>query len=94
VQVTLEATAGQNIARHVISLAITTVWLGQYILSKVFALVAVYVGRATEANQAAVILRIGGTDMNDAVMLILAFCFTTPHLGDMAKAIIDRKAKS
>lgn len=93
VQVTLEATAGQNIARHVISLTITAVWLGQYILSQVFALVAVYAGRANEANQAAEILRIGAADMNDAVMLILAFYFAAPHLGDMAKAIIERKEK-
>jgi len=90
----MKATAGQNIARRVISLAITAVWLGQYILSQVFALVAVYAGRANEANQAAEILRIGATDMNDAVMLILAFYFAAPHLGDMAKAIIERKAKS
>jgi hypothetical protein len=87
----MEATQGQNLARRVISLAITGVWLLQYILSFLASSLAIFwIDKADKLNALAKIQTQGATDMSSAVMLILAFYFAAPHLGDFAKAFIDR----
>lgn len=87
----MEATQGQNLARRLISLAITGVWLMQYVVSQIAASIAIFWdGRAKELNELANLQLKSANDMSPAVMLILAFYFAAPHMGDFAKAVISR----
>jgi hypothetical protein len=87
----MEATQGQNLARRLISLAITGVWLMQYLVAQVALSIAIFwPGRAKELNELANLNMKSAGDMGSAVMLILAFYFAAPHMGDFAQAVIGR----
>ena len=87
----MEATQGQNLARRLISLAITGVWLMQYIVSQLAASIAIFYGaKAAQLNELANLMLKSANDMSPAVMLILAFYFAAPHMGDFAKAVVGR----
>ena len=86
----MASTQGQNLARRVISLAITGVWLSQYVLATISASVAVFVTDTPKWNQLSALLRESANEMSSAVMLILAFYFAAPHMGDFAKAVVGK----
>lgn len=87
----MEATQGQNLARRLISLAITGVWLMQYIVAQIAMSIAIFwTSKAKELNELATLNMKSADDMGSAVMLILAFYFAAPHMGDFAQAIIGR----
>jgi hypothetical protein len=95
----MAATQGQNLARRLISLAITGVWLGMYLLSVLCGMIAVFAdsaGTVTAAKINAVgsISQSAAMDMNPAVMLILAFYYAAPHMGDIAKAVTGKFTQS
>lgn len=95
----MASTQGQNLARRLIALAITGTWLGMYLLSVLCGMVAVFVdssGAVTSAkvNEVGGIAKAAAYDMNPAVMLILAFYFAAPHMGDIAKAVTGRFTQS
>jgi hypothetical protein len=46
--------------------------------------------KAEKLNQLAKVQMESANDMSPAVMLILAFYFAAPHMGDFAKAVIGR----
>lgn len=87
----MAATQGQNLARRLIALSITGVWLLQYVIAQVTYSISIFVTGAEEKLQTlSEFLRQGASDMNSAVMLILAFYFAAPHMGDIAKAITGK----
>ena len=87
----MEATQGQNLARRLISLAITGVWLFQYIVAQIAMSIAIFwTTKASELNALATLNMKSADDMGSAVMLILAFYFAAPHMGDFAQAIVGR----
>jgi hypothetical protein len=87
----MEATQGQNLARRLISLAITGVWLFQYIVAQLAASIALFwTEKATELNRLYELNIRAADEMSGAVMLILAFYFAAPHMGDFAQAIIGK----
>jgi hypothetical protein len=87
----MEATQGQNLARRLISLAITGVWLLQYIVSQIASSLAIFWNtKAQQLNELAKLQLESANDMSPAVMLILAFYFAAPHMGDFAKAVVGR----
>jgi hypothetical protein len=87
----MEATQGQNLARRLISLAITGVWLMQYVVSQIASSIAIFWNdKAQQLNQLAKLQLESANDMSPAVMLILAFYFAAPHMGDFAKAVVGR----
>lgn len=91
----MEATQGQNLARRVISLAITGVWLSQYIIAQLASSIAIFWLEKTEQlNELAKVNMQSAESMSGAVMLILAFYFAAPHMGDFAKAIIGKFQKT
>lgn len=91
----MEATQGQNLARRVISLAITGVWLSQYIIAQLASSIAIFWLEKTEQfNELAKVNMQSAEAMSGAVMLILAFYFAAPHMGDFAKAIIGKFQKT
>ena len=95
----MAATQGQNLARRLIALSITGIWLGMYVFSVLCSMAAVFAddyGTVTAAKIHAVgaIAQAAATDMNPAVMLILAFYFAAPHMGDIAKAVTGQFTRS
>lgn len=89
----MSATQGQNLARRLIALSITGVWLAMYVLSVGTAMIAVFLNDKGKALEVATIARDSAGDMSSAVMLILAFYFAAPHMGDIAKAAIGKFGK-
>lgn len=95
----MQATQGQNLARRLIALSITGVWLSMYLVSVLCAMIAVFtnadgVVTAEKVSQVGVIAKGAAMDMNPAVMLILAFYFAAPHMGDIAKAVTGKFTQS
>ncbi len=95
----MAATQGQNLARRLIALSITGVWLSMYLVSVLCAMIAVFtnadgVVTAEKVSQVGVIAKSAAMDMNPAVMLILAFYFAAPHMGDIAKAVTGKFTQS
>lgn len=87
----MEATQGQNLARRVISLAITGVWLLQYVIAQISSAIAVFWQEAAGQLNALSALQLQSADnMSPAVMLILAFYFAAPHMSDVVKAFTER----
>jgi hypothetical protein len=90
----MAATQGQNLARRLIALSITATWLAMYGLSALMSMVAVWwPSRSDQLVESAAISKGLAQDMNPAVMLILAFYFAAPHMGDIAKVAIGQMQK-
>ena len=82
---------GSNLARRLISLAITGVWLLQYVVAQIAGSVAVFWHDAAGQLQALAALQLQSADnMSPAVMLILAFYFAAPHMSEVVKAFTER----
>lgn len=90
----MAATQGQNLARRLIALAITGVWLLDIVLAQVAGAVAIFVDESAKIEALAKFMMDGAMQMNNAVMLILAFYFAAPHMGDIAKAVTGRFVQS
>lgn len=95
----MAATQGQNLARRLIALSITGTWLSMYLISVLCAMLAVFtngdgVVTAGKVSEVGVIAKSAAADMNPAVMLILAFYFAAPHMGDIAKAVTGKFTQS
>jgi len=90
----MASTQGQNLARRLIALLITGVWLLQIVVGQILAVAAVFVDDPEKLNDTVQIMRQGANDMSAAVMLILAFYFAAPHMGDIAKAVAGKFTKS
>lgn len=87
----MEATQGQNLARRLISLAITGVWLLQYIVAQVASALAVFFTESAGQLNALAALQLQSADnMSPAVMLILGFYFAAPHMSDIVKSFTER----
>lgn len=94
----MAATQGQNLARRLIALSITGVWLSMYLLSVASSMVAIFINSggvvtAEKVNAVGSIAKGAASEMDAAVMLILAFYFAAPHMGDIAKAVTSRFSK-
>lgn len=91
----MEATQGQNLARRIISLAVTGVWLSQYVVAQLAMSIAVFwtddagekLKRLAELNLKS------ADDMAPAAMLILGFYFAAPHLGSFVEMLQGRMKK-
>jgi len=88
----MQATQGQNLARRIISLAITAVWLGFYLLAALAHAVGIFTPSVQELRELSGFLFSMANSLNDAVMLILAFYFAAPHMSGIVEAILGRKA--
>lgn len=88
----MQATQGQNLARRLIALLITGIWVFMYLTTTALSFAAVWTDKAMTANlnTAAQIIGERAYEMNGAMMLILAFYFAAPHMGDIAQAAIAR----
>jgi hypothetical protein len=89
----MEATQGQNLARRIIALAITAVWLLMYLIKTAGAVVSVWVEKPELWLDTAAVVGESAEAMNGAMMLILAFYFAAPHMEGIAKAAIKKFSK-
>ncbi len=86
----MESTQGQNLARRLIALSITAVWLLMYLIKSTVAVVSVWVDNPEMWLDTAKVVGDSAESMNGAMMLILAFYFAAPHMGDIARAAMNK----
>lgn len=86
----MESTKGQNLARRLIALSITAVWILMYLIKSAVALVSVWVDNPEMWIETAKVVGDSAESMNGAMMLILAFYFAAPHMGDIARAAMNK----
>ena len=84
---------GASLARRVIAIAVTVVWLLQYIFAMVASSVAIWIDDPDVNGKiiaTVAVVNNSAQQMNGAMMLILAFYFAAPHMGDIATAAINK----
>lgn len=89
----MRSTQGQNLARRLIALIVTSVWLFMYLLATALDFAGIWITDAATAKritESASIIGERAHEMNGAMMLILGFYFAAPHMGDITRAAINR----
>ena len=88
----MEATQGQNLARRLIALIVTGIWVTQYLVAMCLNFVSVWATGETQTNliTSASILSNYASEMNGAMMLILAFYFAAPHMDKIVVGALDK----
>jgi len=86
----LAATSGQNLARRLLALMITIIWLLQYIFMMLMSIASVWVKNPSAFIESANVMGEYAETMKGAVMLILAFYFASPYMGEVVKAALDK----
>lgn len=88
----LEATQGQHLARRMIAVGITGVWLFQYLVSWVSITVSTFLSGdiAIQLKAASELTTSHADGMTGAVMLILSFYFAAPHMDKIVGVAMSR----
>lgn len=89
----MESTQGQNLARRFIAVMVAMVWLFQYLACMVLSVVAVWVAEPDKFVESAKVIGDYANQMNGAMMLILAFYFAAPHMGEIVSSALSRFSK-
>lgn len=87
----MKATQGQNIARRVIALMVTFIWLSLHLFSAGLAFVAGWVASSEPWLVSSELISETAIELNDPAMLIIAFYFAAPYMGQMINGILNRK---
>lgn len=90
----MNATQGQNLARRLIALIVTFVWVFQYFTMASLSIIAVWVKEPTPYIASSKVIGSYAENMNGAMMLILGFYFSAPFLGDIAKSAMNKFSKT
>lgn len=87
----MKSTSGQNLARRFIALSLTLMWGVIHGIKTVLASIAPWVTDKTEKIMASVsALEDATTQLNGAMMLILAFYFAAPHMGSIVSGALNK----
>lgn len=86
----LEATSGQNMARRLLAMMITTIWLLQYVFMIAMSTISVWVKQPEQFIESARVVGDYAETMKGAVMLILAFYFAAPHMNNIVDAALNK----
>jgi len=89
----MTATQGQNLARRIIALTITGTWLSQYLMAQFLSMAGIWIEKSEQILEAATLMQNGADSMGSPVMLILAFYFAAPHMGQIINPIMSNMAK-
>jgi len=89
----MNATQGQNLARRLIALIVTFVWVFQYLSMMALSVIAVWVDHPAPFVESSKVIGGYAENMNGAMMLILGFYFSAPYLGDLAKGALNKFSK-
>lgn len=88
-------TQGQNLARRFIALSLTMMWGIIYIVKTILATIAPwYTDKTAQIMESVKALEDSTTQLNGAMMLILAFYFAAPHMGSIVKGALNKFGKS
>ena len=86
----MAATSGQNLARRLLALMISSIWLLQYITMMSLSVAAVWVEHPEKLIESADVVGGYAKNMNGAMMLILAFYFAAPHMDKIASGALNK----
>ena len=89
----METTQGQNLARRIIALSITFVWLLMFIARKALPIAGIWLGSPEKWDASAKVIGDNIEQMTGAVMLILGFYFASPYLGQITNVAMDKFGK-
>tara|TARA_R110000851_G_scaffold269147_1_gene421809 strand:+ start:61 stop:501 length:441 start_codon:yes stop_codon:yes gene_type:complete len=89
-------TTGQKLARRLIAVSITFVWLLQYIAAWGLVVAAIFVDPETgeRLKEASILTQEHSDGMTGAIMLILSFYFAAPHMDKIVGPAMERFAKT
>lgn len=92
----MESTTGQKLARRLIAVSITFVWLLQYIFAWGLVTAAVFVDPETgeRLKEASQITQEYSDGMTGAIMLILSFYFAAPHMDKIVGPAMERFSRT
>lgn len=88
----MKSTQGQNLARRLIALSITFVWLFMFLSRMGLSIAGLWL-EGEQWEQAGTIIGDNIEQMTGAVMLILGFYFAAPHLGSIVGGAMNRFGK-
>ena len=89
----MEATQGQNLARRLIALTVTGIWVFQYFIAMVMDVAVIWVDDIIVANNisaSAEVIGARASQMNGAMMLVLGFYFAANHLGKITEVAMNK----
>ena len=89
----METTQGQNLARRIIALSITFVWLLMFIARMALPIAGIWLGAPEKWDASAKVIGDNIEQMTGAVMLILGFYFASPYLGQITNVAMDKFGK-
>lgn len=89
----MESTQGQNLARHIIALSITFVWLLMFVARMALPIAGIWLESSEKWDASAQVIGDNIEQMTGAVMLILGFYFASPYLGQIINAVMGKFAK-
>lgn len=89
----MQTTEGQNLARRIISLSITFIWLFMFLARTILPIIGVWSDSPKEWNASAAIIGDNIEQMTGAVMLILGFYFASPYVSQIAGAAMEKFSK-
>lgn len=90
----MESTQGQNLARRMIAVIVTSVWILQYIAAMGLSLFAVWADDPAQWRESAHIVGNYAERMSGAMMLILGFYFAAPHMGSIVEVAMSKFGKT
>lgn len=89
----LKASSGSRLARRVIAIATTSVWLGMYVFATALNFSAIWAGKLqAKLLESAQLIDARADEMIPVVMLVYGFYFAAPYMGDLAKGALARFA--
>ena len=86
----MDSTKGQNLARRLIALSIVSVWLFQFLSMNILSVAAVWADSPGKLLESAQVIGTFAKTLNSPIMLILAFYFSAPYMGDIAKGVLNK----
>ena len=86
----MDTTKGQNLARRLLAVLITAIWLLMYIISISTNLIAVWANEPEQWRISATVIGGFANQMNGAMMLILAFYFAAPHMSKIVDGALSK----
>ena len=90
----LDTTKGQNLARRLIAMSLTLVWILMFIGSMGLSIAGVWSDNPENLQRSAAIIDGNIDQMTGAMMLILAFYFAAPHMGKIVEGALAKFGKS
>ncbi len=87
----MASTQGQNLARRFIALSLTMMWGVMHGIKTILSVIAPWVTDKTATiMQSVQALEEATTQLNGAMMLILAFYFAAPHMGSIVEGALNK----